>query len=102
VTTQFWHTPGPWQAVLAYGYKVKSADGRIIAELPTYMPLTWENAADAHLIASAPDLLLACQAAVEALEDHPDVSPETSSRLREVIAEATGESIQGWMPTDRC
>ena len=97
-----WHTPGPWRAVLAYGYKVKAPDGRVIASLPTHTPLTWENPANAHLIASAPDLLVACQSALAVLQEHPDIPPETLTRLREAIAEATGELIEGWMPADRC
>ena len=95
------HTPGPWKAVLAFGYKVTGPDGRVIAKLPTYAPLTWENPANAHLIASAPDLLAACQAALAALEDQPNIPSETLACLRAAIAEATCESIQGWMPTDR-
>jgi hypothetical protein len=99
--SQRWHTPGPWKAVLAYGYKVKGPDGRVIADLPTYAPITWENPANAHLIASAPDLLFACQAALEVLEDQPGIPPETLLCLRDAIAEATGESVQGWMPGGR-
>ena len=95
------HTPGPWRAVLAYGYKIKAPDGRVIADLPTHAPLTWENPANAYLIASAPDLLVACQSALAVLEDYPEVSPETQICLRSAIAEATGESVEGWMPVGR-
>ena len=83
------HSPGPWKAVQAYGYKIKAADGKIVATLPTHCPLTWECPANAYLVAAAPDLLAACRMALDVLEDYPDIR----QALVDVIAIAgTGRS----------
>jgi len=84
------HTPGPWKAVQAYGYKVKTADGKIVANVPTRCPLTGENPANAYLIAAAPNLLAVCQMALDALDDHPELHDDTRQSLRDTIAKATG------------
>lgn len=93
-----YHTPGPWKAIQAYGYKVRAADGKIVASLPTHCPLTWENPANAYLVAAAPDLLAACQMALDELNSHPDNHNHLKRRLRDAIAEATGQTAKGWMP----
>ena len=90
------HTPGPWKATTAYGCKIKAADGTVIATVPTRCPLTWEDPANAYLIAAAPDLLEACQMALDILGMHPD-----AQILRNAIAEATGRAVEGWIPVRR-
>jgi len=87
------HSPGPWQAVQAYGYKIKAANGKVVATLPTHCPLTWECPANAYLVAAAPDLLAACRMALDVLD-----CPDTRQALVDVIAEATGQVIEGWIP----
>ncbi len=92
------HTPGPWKATLAYGYRIEAAEGLIVATLPTHCPLTRENPANAYLIAAAPDLLQACREVAALVEDALDIPDESKRMLREAIAKATGKAATGWMP----
>ncbi len=66
------HTPGPWRAYQGeetkrgrtrYYWAVAPAVGGRIAELDDPFPASDE--ANAHLIAAAPDLLVACEAALD-------------------------------------
>ncbi len=86
---------------MAYGCKIKAADGTVIATVPTRCPLTWEDHANAYLIAAAPDLLEACQMALDKLGMHPDVHSHAEQILRNAIAEATGRAVEGQMPVRR-
>lgn len=95
------HTPGPWQATLAYGYRIESAEGKIVATLPTHCPLTGEDPANAYLIAAAPDLLLACQELAAQIENDPAISDDSRRLLQDAIANATGKAATGWMPAGR-
>ena len=79
------HTPGPWEAIQAYGYRIKAADGKIVANLPTHCPLTWESPANAYLIAAAPDLFAACRLALDVLRDHSDIPEHVRQVLHEAI-----------------
>jgi hypothetical protein len=91
------HTPGPWKATLAYGYRIEAAGGKIVAKLPTHCPLTAENPANAYLIAAAPDLLDVCQVVLEQIDNHPDIPDHDKQLLRDAIAKATGQAAVGWM-----
>lgn len=85
------HTPGPWTAVMAYGYKIKAADGMIVASLPTHCPLTWENPANAYLVAAAPDLLAVCSRLLDELDGQLTVDDHIGQMLRNAIAKATSQ-----------
>jgi hypothetical protein len=77
---------------MAHNCKIKAANGTVIAAVPTRCPLTWEDPANAYLIAAAPDLLEAYLMALDKLGMHPD-----AQILRNAIAEATGRTVEGWM-----
>lgn len=89
---QTFHSPGPWKTVMAYGYKIKAADGRIVATLPTHCPLTRENPANACLVAAAPDLLEACSLVLDELDSQLEPDDHTKQMLRSAIARATGQA----------
>jgi hypothetical protein len=95
------HTPGPWKATLAYGYRIEAAGGKIVAKLPTHCPLTGEDPANAYLIAAAPDLLAVCRAVLEHADSNPDIPDHDKQMLRDAIAQATGQTAVGWMPSGR-
>lgn len=88
------HTPGPWR--LGSSARIIMAGmGRRIASVPMYggnESETDENAANALLIAAAPDLLLACKAALAKLNHAPlDKISVAADMLRAAIAKAEGE-----------
>lgn len=99
------HTPGPWQLKVAeFGgpHEVSFAPksyGRIASvftpgfqNLPE-APTTQECEANARLIAAAPDLLEALEAALEYLDANPDdYSNPRANIARAAIAKALGES----------
>lgn len=95
------HTRGPWQVEQAFGYKIRAAGGKLVAEVSTLLPLTWESPANAYLIAAAPDLLLACHAALAELEKRPAGNPRVLRLLRDAVARASGATATGWMPVPR-
>lgn len=101
------HTPGPWRAVLYthptftiwdivapesafepsgrfFGGSLPKADGTE----HEYSVNEDMSEADAHLIAAAPDLLAACEAA---LPHHQGGHSDTGRLLRAAIAKARGE-----------
>ena len=88
---QTYHTPGPWKTVMAYGYKIKAADGIIVAALPTHCPLTWESPANAYLVAAAPDLLAACSLVLDELDSQLELDDHTKQMLSNAITKATGQ-----------
>ncbi len=75
---------------MAHKCRMKAANGTVIATAPTRCPLTWEDPANAYLVAAAPDLLGVCLAALDKLGMHPD-----AQILRNAIAEATGRTVEG-------
>jgi len=77
---------------MAYGYKIRAADGKLVADVNTHCPLSWESSANAHLIAAAPELLAACRLALELCNQHPDSSRETRQVLQNAIEKATGRT----------
>lgn len=66
------HTPGPW-TIRQGGTEIHGPHyGRQIAHIPPdlrYLPHD-ENAANARLIAAAPELLAACEAALPIIDAH--------------------------------
>ena len=87
------HTPGPWAAELAHppagSYAtIRAADDAIVC----HVGLTDEqDGADARLIAAAPDLLTACEAALVCAEMGITLGLTATETLRAAIAKAKGE-----------
>ena len=80
------HTPGPWMAdIESDACFVKRPEGGPLAHFPIYVPGTHaESAADARLIAAAPELLAACKRLMVA---HDRIS---CLRAEQAIAKAEG------------
>lgn len=77
------HTAAPW-TVGPNGISVRGPDNCTIANLPSLASTLLQRAANAHLIAAAPELLAACEAQA-ALDAHPRVCSQCGCRpLREV------------------
>lgn len=79
------HTPGPWHLGMRPGL-IYGPLGEQIADMRGLTLEKYESIANAHLIASAPDLL----AALERLA-HPMADDEDLDYAREVIARAKGQ-----------
>jgi hypothetical protein len=73
------HTPGPWQIV---GVNVYGNNLRAL------LPM---NAADAHLISAAPDMLEALETIVSTERDRHGYHPAWTDQARAAIAKARGE-----------
>lgn len=108
------HTPGPWEAIFLHmdscnldrhGWEIFTPDYGVAAWIERGAPIRKE--ADAHLIAAAPDLLLALQSACNAIESLPkdalgvaysdgyawSIRDELlDTEIRPAIAKAKGES----------
>ena len=93
------HTPGPWtvdgQHYDYYASFSVKAGGRGVCAISSNIKRPGaESAANARLIAAAPDLLAALQAMVDAYQQHFDVMPvawQTYDYIaRAAIAKATG------------
>ena len=81
------HTPGPWKRD---GWHIRGVDNSIVAEV-----IPWdasgcrqEDHANVKLITAAPDLLAACQAALEEVQHF---SHGTVKQLADAILKAKGE-----------
>jgi hypothetical protein len=98
-------TPGPWRVDPAYAADVQTADGRLeicTAEAAGYQfsdgydspNCVTEAHANARLIAAAPELVEACQAAWNCIAElHPtQARVEVGQMLIAVITKATGEA----------
>jgi hypothetical protein len=92
------HTPGPWVVHHDADCKeieITAEDGRIIAFMFGNQP---QDIADAHLIAAAPDLLDAAEAALARVNylaiviGKKDVFLALQNKLRAAIAKARGEA----------
>jgi len=84
------HTPGPWEVD---GYRVGHPVGKHGFDLVARILQTdnaTEDAANARLIAAAPDLLAACKAALESDDAPFAISLPLETTLREAIAKAEG------------
>ena len=92
------HTPGPW---IITGSMISSDDDTTVCLLTSYRNMTPKQAANAALIAAAPDLLAALTEAVKhaqplpaplgsPLTEHADVWPDWVIAARAAITRATG------------
>jgi len=81
------HTPGPWFVASEGSYKVASVTSTTGVYADT-LPEAAQIAADARLIAAAPELLEALKLA-QSIIGHPDDAH--SQHIAAVIAKATGE-----------
>ena len=80
------HTSGPWIAAQTAGHEIHGQSLVYTEKTGKHVAIVYDGAADAHLIAAAPDLL-------EALERLQSVSDfATAARIiRAAIAKAKGE-----------
>ncbi len=90
--TRMSHTPGPWsvQFVIDGAFQImgtEQGDECVIAARNEFPDRHAEFAANARLIAAAPDLLAACKAASNAMFR---VDLDTHDKLRAAIAKAEG------------
>jgi hypothetical protein len=89
------HTPGPWRVKIYKPYRseaiIVNDDGEIASVDLACMPGAEE---DAHLIAAAPDMLEALEAAIGDQEDFEDgrLSGNTVATIRTAIKKARGQS----------
>lgn len=82
------HTPGPWKAT----FTATSPSREVWANSgPVTVLSVTTTEANARLIAAAPDLLVACEAALTLLENSPLANSETAEQLRVALAKAQGE-----------
>jgi hypothetical protein len=85
------HTPGPWDIAKGKTYCAIRTDERVIADMR--LVGLHHNEANARLIAAAPELLDALQAALEALRGSAgfDEINNAKKQVKAAIAKATGE-----------
>lgn len=89
------HTPGPWRLNRRFCFNVEDQNGRTIARINFDHETYDEAMANARLIAAAPDLLAATEAALALLQaDIPDNwRDRVCGQLQTAIAKARGEVI---------
>lgn len=83
------HTPGPWHTEEgSYGHYVKVVDptGRTVARIP------WggNDGGNAELIAAAPELLAALEAALPMIDGYREGSASVCEAARAALAKARG------------
>lgn len=80
------HTPGPWEVCSTYvrtRFDINEGGGACIAQIDT---ITAEHAANARLIAAAPDLLSACIAErLASVYDNDPGSHEANEAIKELV-----------------
>ena len=96
------HTPGPWKVIgkdkTEIGALLGTPEAIVIADTRFFQePTNPRERADARLIAAAPDLLAACEAA---LDNIPYVAAvqwdyDLAQQLKAAIAKARGEAVDG-------
>ena len=94
------HTPGPWRVTEAHGQTqvvaVNRYPGKVttgIADIFDAIDGTKEWAANARLIAAAPDMLAVLEAVFEELTDHPeDFEDWLRAEIPAAIQKARGET----------
>ncbi len=95
------HTPGPWEATRGYNPQIRAGETFICSPMATRDSIggmqIGEIAANARLIAAAPDLLEAAQFVMRCIESpHPGTLERVADRtiaenkLRAAIAKAKG------------
>ena len=93
------HTPGPWKLVPAKrpSYRFVSADGwnkfaRVVVRMEGTDFDCADGAANAHLIAAAPELLEAAEKALHYMRLHKYADQAWADDLASAISKARGES----------
>ncbi len=86
------HTPGPWERIPSWPPRIMAPDGVAITDVFTGRQ-NHENEANASLIAAAPDLLAACEAAMKLWDRHETIAPTQGEAdlVRAAIAKAKGD-----------
>lgn len=94
-TAQTTHTPGPWGCTETEGSWTISADADPVyiatVAMPGRMSKVDQAEANARLIAAAPELLEACQLALDSLNSLVATNTLSKQLLRAAIARATGK-----------
>ncbi len=87
------HTPDSW--ILRTwdngSWEIVAVDGMVIASRNSYEDRAVEMAANAHLIAAAPDLLAVVQSAIRCHESHQMYDKWSLHAARAAVAKAGGE-----------
>lgn len=91
------HTPGPWRSYDDSASPMHKhtvvAFGRTVAHLYCVKGCEAEDRANSHLIAAAPDMLAACEAALNYIantEGEWGITLDSADKLRAAIAKAKG------------
>lgn len=82
------HTPWPWELTAAKKASHVFAGGKAVARVPA---MSHDEAANARLIAAAPDLLAACNAVSRAYDKQCDWNAALS-QMQAAIAKAEGRA----------
>ena len=89
------HTPGPWESYDGWKVRTQTRPARLVADCGFWsldyaktLAMEPENIANANLIAAAPELLAACEAALVGLCDMS--TPKMIRQVEEAIAKAKG------------
>lgn len=96
------HTPGPWEIYDEEfddrrGYQepkiiANGSDSALVHEICTIRIGLKETPANARLIAAAPDLLAACQLALDTMSDYRNNTPaDVQQFIRAAISKAEGQ-----------
>lgn len=83
------YTPGKWEAATYAGDHVVTSNGELIIECSTPHVSDRDAAANAQLIAAAPDLLDACKEAAAEVEL---IKSMTSGRVLEILLNAIAKA----------
>ncbi len=91
------HTPGPWHIGMKPGPMIYGSDSSQVADLRADLLDKGERAANARLIAAAPDLLALLQRMADGeimggTFNHAETVHEYQKLARAAIAKATGEA----------
>ena len=82
------HTPGPWRVNPLVYMRVNAANSNVARISREHGDI--EGEANARLIAAAPDLLAACEVALDAMLAHDFGTLSLCPQLRAAIAKARG------------
>lgn len=89
------HTPGPWHIGMKPGPMIYGSDSSQVADLRADLLDKGERAANARLIAAAPELLACLIDAVRCLEfAAPIIEAPENSAYRETIAQARAAIVK--------
>ena len=92
------HTPGPWRALHRHSCgkatdEIGGLGWDIFGPPEPMLRGQFAKAADAHLVAAAPELLAACEAALAIMDGAIGIAfPEEKAQLAAAIRKAKGEA----------